>query len=143
MWNLHINLYIITCVPPLILSIYTICTFIAVWIYFIINYGSCTQWNTLLGTVQSNAASKLYLCSSYRKYKLYRGVLIDELTLYSCLFLFPGLVLNLVLGHLIFQRLGVCDLSLWHCLFCRSGSVSGHWDEIYGFVEQLTNRFVR
>lgn len=24
----------------------------------------------------------------------------------------------------------------------RSGSVSGHWDEIYGFVEQLTNRFV-
>ncbi|XP_044030052.1 ANTXR cell adhesion molecule 2b isoform X2 [Siniperca chuatsi] len=25
----------------------------------------------------------------------------------------------------------------------RSGSVSGHWDEIYGFVEQLTNRFVR
>uniref|UniRef100_A0A665TSQ5 Anthrax toxin receptor 2-like n=1 Tax=Echeneis naucrates TaxID=173247 RepID=A0A665TSQ5_ECHNA len=27
--------------------------------------------------------------------------------------------------------------------FCRSGSVSGHWDEIYGFAEQLTNRFVR
>uniref|UniRef100_A0A665TL78 Anthrax toxin receptor 2-like n=1 Tax=Echeneis naucrates TaxID=173247 RepID=A0A665TL78_ECHNA len=26
--------------------------------------------------------------------------------------------------------------------FCRSGSVSGHWDEIYGFAEQLTNRFV-
>uniref|UniRef100_A0A3Q1JLW7 VWFA domain-containing protein n=1 Tax=Anabas testudineus TaxID=64144 RepID=A0A3Q1JLW7_ANATE len=25
----------------------------------------------------------------------------------------------------------------------RSGSVSGHWDEIYGFVEQLTSRFVR
>ncbi|XP_074474945.1 ANTXR cell adhesion molecule 2b isoform X1 [Sebastes fasciatus] len=24
----------------------------------------------------------------------------------------------------------------------RSGSVFGHWDEIYGFVEQLTNRFV-
>nr|XP_046231163.1 ANTXR cell adhesion molecule 2b isoform X1 [Scatophagus argus] len=24
----------------------------------------------------------------------------------------------------------------------RSGSVSGHWHEIYGFVEQLTNRFV-
>ncbi|XP_041816164.1 anthrax toxin receptor 2-like [Chelmon rostratus] len=24
----------------------------------------------------------------------------------------------------------------------RSGSVSGHWDEIYGFVEQLTSRFV-
>ncbi|XP_070706669.1 anthrax toxin receptor 2-like [Pempheris klunzingeri] len=24
----------------------------------------------------------------------------------------------------------------------RSGSVSGHWDEIYGFVEQLTHRFV-
>ncbi|XP_037340097.2 anthrax toxin receptor 2-like isoform X1 [Pungitius pungitius] len=24
----------------------------------------------------------------------------------------------------------------------RSGSVSGHWDEIFGFVEQLTNRFV-
>ncbi|KAG7216596.1 hypothetical protein INR49_023305 [Caranx melampygus] len=24
----------------------------------------------------------------------------------------------------------------------RSGSVSGHWDEIYGFAEQLTNRFV-
>ncbi|XP_074547236.1 anthrax toxin receptor 2-like [Halichoeres trimaculatus] len=24
----------------------------------------------------------------------------------------------------------------------RSGSVSGHWDEIYGFVEQLTYRFV-
>lgn len=24
----------------------------------------------------------------------------------------------------------------------KSGSVSGHWDEIYGFVEQLTNRFV-
>ncbi|XP_073334236.1 anthrax toxin receptor 1-like isoform X1 [Pagrus major] len=24
----------------------------------------------------------------------------------------------------------------------RSGSVWGHWDEIYGFVEQLTNRFV-
>ncbi|KAM9820658.1 ANTXR cell adhesion molecule 2b [Neosynchiropus ocellatus] len=24
----------------------------------------------------------------------------------------------------------------------RSGSVSGHWEEIYGFVEQLTNRFV-
>uniref|UniRef100_A0A7N8YDI2 Anthrax toxin receptor 2-like n=1 Tax=Mastacembelus armatus TaxID=205130 RepID=A0A7N8YDI2_9TELE len=26
--------------------------------------------------------------------------------------------------------------------FCRSGSVSGHWHEIYGFVEQLTSRFV-
>ncbi|XP_040012543.1 anthrax toxin receptor 2-like isoform X2 [Xiphias gladius] len=25
----------------------------------------------------------------------------------------------------------------------RSGSVSGHWHEIYGFAEQLTNRFVR
>ncbi|TNN86312.1 Anthrax toxin receptor 1 [Liparis tanakae] len=25
----------------------------------------------------------------------------------------------------------------------RSGSVFGHWHEIYGFVEQLTNRFVR
>ncbi|GLD55150.1 anthrax toxin receptor 2-like isoform X2 [Lates japonicus] len=25
----------------------------------------------------------------------------------------------------------------------KSGSLSGHWDEIYGFVEQLTNRFVR
>ncbi|XP_035040522.1 ANTXR cell adhesion molecule 2b [Hippoglossus stenolepis] len=24
----------------------------------------------------------------------------------------------------------------------RSGSVHGHWDEIYGFAEQLTNRFV-
>ncbi|KAM8873470.1 ANTXR cell adhesion molecule 2b [Synchiropus picturatus] len=24
----------------------------------------------------------------------------------------------------------------------RSGSVSGHWEEIYGFVEQLTSRFV-
>ncbi|XP_045921945.1 ANTXR cell adhesion molecule 2b isoform X1 [Micropterus dolomieu] len=24
----------------------------------------------------------------------------------------------------------------------RSGSVMGHWDEIFGFVEQLTNRFV-
>uniref|UniRef100_A0A4W6BIV1 Anthrax toxin receptor n=1 Tax=Lates calcarifer TaxID=8187 RepID=A0A4W6BIV1_LATCA len=24
----------------------------------------------------------------------------------------------------------------------KSGSVSGHWDEIYGFVEQLTSRFV-
>ncbi|XP_054467984.1 anthrax toxin receptor 2-like [Anoplopoma fimbria] len=24
----------------------------------------------------------------------------------------------------------------------RSGSVFGHWDDIYGFVEQLTNRFV-
>ncbi|CAJ1071232.1 ANTXR cell adhesion molecule 2b [Xyrichtys novacula] len=24
----------------------------------------------------------------------------------------------------------------------KSGSVSGHWDEIYGFVEQLTHRFV-
>lgn len=26
---------------------------------------------------------------------------------------------------------------------CRSGSVWGHWHEIYGFVEQLTYRFVR
>uniref|UniRef100_A0A3B5A1F4 Anthrax toxin receptor n=1 Tax=Stegastes partitus TaxID=144197 RepID=A0A3B5A1F4_9TELE len=25
---------------------------------------------------------------------------------------------------------------------CRSGSVWGHWDEIFGFVEQLTSRFV-
>ncbi|XP_042252151.1 ANTXR cell adhesion molecule 2b isoform X2 [Thunnus maccoyii] len=29
-----------------------------------------------------------------------------------------------------------------HLLTSMSGSVSGHWDEIYGFVEQLTNRFV-
>ncbi|KAG8010820.1 Anthrax toxin receptor 1 [Nibea albiflora] len=26
---------------------------------------------------------------------------------------------------------------------CMSGSVWGHWDDIYGFVEKLTNRFVR
>ncbi|XP_040012544.1 anthrax toxin receptor 2-like isoform X3 [Xiphias gladius] len=31
---------------------------------------------------------------------------------------------------------------LLHCSFDRSGSVSGHWHEIYGFAEQLTNRFV-
>lgn len=36
-------------------------------------------------------------------------------------------------------------LKCFFVLFCfyRSGSVSKHWNEIYGFVEQLTSRFVR
>uniref|UniRef100_A0A671WJF1 ANTXR cell adhesion molecule 2b n=1 Tax=Sparus aurata TaxID=8175 RepID=A0A671WJF1_SPAAU len=38
--------------------------------------------------------------------------------------------------------MSVIYLSGTACFFCRSGSVFGHWDEIYGFVEQLTNRFI-
>ncbi len=91
-----------------------------------------STWNHAI-----NTASKLNLCRLYKK--IYTIQIEFGLTDgWTCSCFYP-------------QRWVIFDVS---CLgwvgfivlvlpVCRSGSVSGHWDEIYGFVEQLTNRFVR